>query len=94
MTIMVMMVAPQHRGGGRQTMSDDGEHEYDGDVAYTKLKTAVKRGTGTRDEDKTKLVTRHPEPRTAVMRHAQALGQFEALARDARAVQPEETADE
>jgi len=75
-------------------MSDDEEREYDGDVAYTKLKTAVKRGTGTRDQDTTKVTTRHPEPRTAVMRHAQALGQFESLARDARAVQPEETADE
>lgn len=75
-------------------MSDQDEREYDGDVAYTKLTTAVKRGTGTRDQDKTKVVTRHPDPRMAVVRHRSALANFDELAADTRDVQPEEGTDE
>jgi 3-hydroxyisobutyrate dehydrogenase-like beta-hydroxyacid dehydrogenase len=62
-------------------MSDD-DH-------YTKLVTKVKRGSGTRDQDTTKVVTRHPDPQTAVKNHRKAVN---AAAQDftesARELQP------
>jgi len=45
--------------------NDQTTPQYDGDVAYTKLTTKVKRGTGTRDQDTTKVTTRHPDPTIA-----------------------------
>jgi len=61
---------------------------------YTKLETKIKRGTGTRDQDTTKLVTRHPEPKEAVVRHQQAIVQVKQLADTARDMQPEEPENE
>lgn len=59
------------------------------DDQYTKLVTKVKRGSGTRDQDTTKVVTRHPDPAEAVARHEQAIEAMRSFADDARAVQPE-----
>jgi hypothetical protein len=67
-------------------MSSSVSPEY----AYTKLTTKVKRGTGTRDQDTTKVVTRHPEPEIAVEKHQQAVEQARALAQTARDMQPAE----
>jgi len=61
------------------------EHEYD---EYTKLSTKVKRGTGTRDQDTTKVTTRHPDPQEAVKRHAKALAALETMSETARETQP------
>jgi len=66
-------------------MSDDEPTARDAD-AYTKLSTKVKRGTGTRDQDTTKLVTRHPDPKTAAARHQAALSALRSSARTARTV--------
>jgi len=55
---------------------------------YTKLVTKVKRGEGTRDQDTTKVVTRHPNPEEAVRRHEQAVAAMRKFADDAREVQP------
>jgi len=55
---------------------------------YTKLETKVKRGNGTRDQDTTKVVTRHPDPEEAVERHKVAVAAAQAFADDARAMQP------
>jgi len=60
-------------------------------TAYTKLKTTVKRGTGTRDQDKTKITTRHPDPKVAAQRHQQALSAVRAVANTARSIDPEES---
>jgi len=56
---------------------------------YTKLETKVKRGTETRDQDTTKVVTRHPDPDEAVQRHERAVEALRGFADDARTVQPE-----
>jgi len=58
------------------------------ETVYTKLTTKVKRGTGTRDQDTTKVVTRHPDPQTAGVRHQQAIETLRAAADAARTVQP------
>ena len=64
-------------------MSDEYEHDR-----YTKLTTKVKRGDGTRDQDTTKVVTRHPDPEVAVERHQTAIKAAERFANDARRLQP------
>jgi len=69
----------------------DTEQQYDGDVAYTKLVSKVKRGTGTRDQDTVKVVTRHPDPKLAVRQHRYAVEAQRDLAQDAREIQPEST---
>jgi len=61
------------------------------ETAYTKLTTKLKRGTGTRDQDTTKVVTRHPDPKEAAKRHAQALEAARMAADTARDMQPEVT---
>jgi hypothetical protein len=60
------------------------------EYAYTKLVTKVKRGTGTRDQDTTKVVTRHPEPGVAVHQHGKAVDHAHRLAQEARDMQPAE----
>jgi len=71
-------------------MTEQGtEQQYDGDVAYTKLVSKVKRGTGTRDQDTVKVVTRHPDPKLAVRQHRYAVEAQRELAQDAREIQPE-----
>jgi len=76
-------------------MSDDEPTARDADEApqadaYTKLSTKVKRGTGTRDQDTTKLVTRHPDPMKAVARHQRALDGMENSAETARLIQTDD----
>lgn len=56
---------------------------------YTKLTTKLKRGTGTRDQDTTKVVTRHPDPKEAAKRHQQALEAARSVAEATRTIQPE-----
>jgi len=63
------------------------------ETAYTKLTTKLKRGNGTRDQDTTKVVTRHPSAFKAVGAHMDALGAFEELTNRARDIQPEEDDD-
>jgi hypothetical protein len=60
------------------------EHDH-----YTKLVTKVKRGEATRDQDTTKVTTRHPDPETAVERHRRAVTAAREFADDAREIQPE-----
>jgi len=60
------------------------------ETAYTKLSTKVKRGTGTRDQDVTKVVTRHPSPKDAALRHQQALEAVRSAAKGARTIQPDQ----
>lgn len=65
------------------------------DRHYTKLTTKVKRGTDTRDQDTTQVVTRHPDPKVAVQNHQEAIQQAQQFAKYARAVmQPEEYREE
>lgn len=59
------------------------------DDNYTKLTTKVKRGEGTRDQDTTKVVTRHPKPKVAVERHRIAVNEAKQFAEDARDIQPD-----
>lgn len=63
-------------------MSDD-------DKVYTKLKTEVKRGTGTRDQDKTVVTTRHPDPEAAAENHRTAVKNMRRFAGFARSVNPD-----
>lgn len=70
-------------------MSDDEPDVRRDDTAYTKLTTKVKRGTGTRDQDTTKLVTRHPDPKEAAKRHQEAIASVRATADASRTIQPE-----
>jgi hypothetical protein len=69
-------------------MTDEPDVRRD-DTAYTKLTTKVKRGTGTRDQDTTKLVTRHPDPMEAATRHQKAIAAVRATADASRTIQPE-----
>jgi len=55
---------------------------------YTKLVTKVKRGTGTRDQDTVKVVTRHPDPIMAAQDHEQTIEAVRATADAARSIQP------
>lgn len=66
---------------------------YDKDH-YTKLMTKVKRGEGTRDQDTTKIVTRHPDPEECAERHEQAIERVSEFAQDARDTQPTTTENE
>jgi len=61
---------------------------------YTKLTTKVKRGTGTRDQDSTKVVTKHPDPEVAASRHHQAVTGLQATADAARSIQPDHEPDQ
>lgn len=60
------------------------------ETAYCKLTTKVKRGTGTRDQDTTKIVTRHPDPKEAAKRHQASLQAVRAAARTARTIGQED----
>lgn len=60
------------------------------DTRYTKLTTKIKRGTGTRDQDTTKLVTRHPDPVEAAQQHQRALEAVRSAAGTARGIQPDD----
>jgi len=70
-------------------MSDDGD-AHDEKLPYTKLVTKVKRGTGTRDQDTTKVVTRHPDPAQAAANHQSSIEAVRAAADAARSIQPGE----
>jgi hypothetical protein len=72
-------------------MTDTAETDSDvsDEYAYTKLTTKIKRGTGTRDQDTTKVVTRHPDPSTAVSRHMTAVAAFQELTDTVRRIHPE-----
>jgi len=62
--------------------------QHDQHDEYTRLSTKVKRGTGTRDQDTTKVTTRHPDPQEAVKRHEKALAALETMSKTARDIQP------
>jgi len=68
-------------------MSDDVQVKRDA-TAYTKLTTKVKRGTGTRDQDTVKVVTRDPDPHEAARKHQQAVNAIRDTADAARSIQP------
>jgi len=63
------------------------------ETAYTKLTTKVKRGTGTRDQDTTKVTTRHPDPEQAVYNHQIAVDLMREMVDKTRSIQPGETDD-
>jgi len=65
----------------------------DDDKTYTKLKTELKRGTGTRDQDKTVVTTRHPDPTMAAENHRKAVQHMIDLTDFARSVDPDPDAD-
>jgi hypothetical protein len=60
------------------------------DDHYSKLSTKVKRGQGTRDQDTTKVTTRHPDPEQAVENHNTAVEHAKQFAGHARTIQPDE----
>jgi len=74
-------------------MTDHDTDTADEKAPYTKLVTKVKRGTGTRDQDTTKVVTRHPDPHIAVQNHRAAVESLKRLVDSARGVQPGEGDD-
>lgn len=78
----------------RQTHTNNQQvHNQDHEKSYTKLSTALTRGEGTRDQDKTKLKTRNPDPVEAVKNHFLALDRGQELITQLRAIQPaDETA--
>jgi len=73
-----------------QDTGDDPERK----LPYTKLTTKVKRGSGTRDQDTVKVVTRHPDPKQAAVDHQQAIGAVRSAANVARTIQPDGEDDE
>lgn len=75
-------------------MTDDEYPEPTAETAYTKLSTKLKRGTDTRDQDTTKVQTRHPDPREAAKRHQQALEAARSVAEATRTIQPDDPKDE
>jgi hypothetical protein len=75
-------------------MSETETSEADEKAPYTKLTTKVKRGTGTRDQDTVKVVTRHPDPTQAAQDHQKAIEAVRLAARAARSIQPEDPTDE
>jgi len=75
-------------------MSDDDTTPADPENEYTKLTTKVKRGTGTRDQDTTKVVTRHRDPTMAVRKHRAAVDLMQETIADTRDIQPEESDSE
>jgi len=70
-------------------MTDEHNSTPDEKAPYTKLVTKVKRGTGTRDQDTTKVVTRHPDPKTAAANHQRSIEAVRSAAAAARSIQPE-----
>jgi hypothetical protein len=66
------------------------DNQTDEKAPYTKLTTKVKRGTGTRDQDTVKVVTRHPDPKQAAVDHQQAIEAVREAAEAARTIQPGE----
>jgi hypothetical protein len=70
-------------------MTNDNYDSSEEKAPYTKLVTKLKRGTGTRDQDTTKVVTRHPDPERAAHRHRKAIQAARRSAVTARAIQPE-----
>jgi hypothetical protein len=70
-------------------MTDNTDDTTERKAPYTKLTTKLKRGTGTRDQDTTKVVTRHPDPREAAVRHQEALEAARSAAQAARTMQPD-----
>jgi hypothetical protein len=68
-------------------MTDDAQVKRD-ETAYTKLTTKVKRGSGTRDQDTIKVVTRDPDPAAAARKHQQAIDAVRSSAAAARSIQP------
>lgn len=70
-------------------MSDVSTEVREDRTSYTKLTTKVKRGSGTRDQDTVKVVTRHPDPNQAAKDHQQAVEAVRAAAKAARTIQPE-----
>jgi len=70
-------------------MSDDSPSSAEVKAPYTKLVTKVKRGTGTRDQDTTKVVTRHPDPNAAAANHQQSIEAVRSAAAAARTIQPD-----
>jgi len=71
-------------------MTDKPDEIRRDDTAYTKLTTKLKRGTDVRDQDTTKIVTRHPDPKEAAKRHQSALSAARSVAHSSRTVQPEQ----
>lgn len=69
-------------------MSDDEK------APYTKLTTKIKRGTGTRDQDTVKVVTRHPDPEQAAVNHEKSIAAVQTAADSARSIQPEGSDDD
>lgn len=61
--------------------NDESQRKY-----YTKLTTKVKRGEGTRDQDTTKIQTRHPDDVEAAKRHKKAIVEMQQMAEVARNV--------
>jgi len=74
-------------------MTDDTAEIREDRTNYTKLSTKVKRGTGTRDQDTVKIVTRHPDPKQAAVDHQQAIAAVRSAAETARTIQPEANDD-
>ena len=70
------------------------DNEPDKKAPYTKLTTKVKRGSGTRDQDTVKVVTRHMDPQQAAVDHEVAIGAIRDTAKTARTIQPGEDDDE
>jgi len=70
--------------------NDQATQDYEEKAPYTKLVTKVKRGSGTRDQDTTKVVTRHPDPDVAVLNHKRAIAALKDTAEAARRIQPED----
>jgi len=70
-------------------MSNESANADEVKAPYTKLVTKVKRGSGTRDQDTTKVVTRHPDPDTAAVNHQQSIEAVRSAAAAARTIQPD-----
>jgi len=75
-------------------MSDTTTEIREDRTCYTKLSTKVKRGTGTRDQDTVKVVTRHTDPEQAALDHERAIEAVRSAARSARTIQPDGDTDE
>lgn len=71
------------------TDDDDQRDQEPLKAPYTKLVTRVKRGTGTRDQDTVKVVTRRTDPTAAAKDHQTAIEAVRAAASAARSIQPE-----
>ena len=65
--------------------SETNKHNASG---YTKFTTKLKRGSGTRDQDVTKVVTKHTDPETAAENHQAAIDAAVKFADNAREIKP------